>query len=326
MTTNGMAQDRPLGGVGSRIKLSRKVRNNLKAYLFVLPWIISLVSFVAFPTIASFYWSLTKYDVLNPPRWAGLTNFRVMFTEDPLYWKSVWNTLYYTFFAVTLGQAVSLFLALLLNRAGRLTGFYRTAFYLPNLMPYVAGTLLTMLILDPRLGLVNILLDTIGLPKPGWFKSATWSKPALILFSLWRDTGPAMLIYLAALKDVPQSLIEAAEMDGANRWQRFRNVIIPMITPAIFFNLVLSVINSFQIFSQAFVAGSGQGSSAAGNVGPLNSLLVNMIHIYRSAFRYFDMGYASAMALVMFVTLVVITLFFVRTSNFWVFYEAGERR
>ncbi len=306
--------------------LSRQARNNLKAYLFVAPWIVSLVAFVAFPTIASFYWSLTKYDVLNPPRWIGLNNFQVMFTQDPLYWKSVWNTFYYSFFAVILGQIVSLLLALLLNRAGRLTGFYRTAFYLPNLMPYVAGTLLLMLILDPRLGLVNTMLRNLGLPAPGWLKSAAWSKPALILFSLWRDSGPAMLIYLAALKDVPQSLIEAAAMDGANGWQRFRHVIIPLITPAIFFNLVLGVIGSFQVFAQAFVAGAGQGSGASGAVGPLNSLLVYMVHLYRSGFRYFDMGYASAMALVMFVTLALITLFFVRTSELWVFYEAGERR
>lgn len=324
MTTTASRQSQPT--IQARFKLSKKASNNLKAYLFVLPWIISLLAFVAFPTLASFYWSLTKYDVLNPPRWTGFSNFRVMFTKDPLYWKSVGNTLYYSFFSVILGQLTSLFLAVLLNRAGRLTGFYRTAFYLPNLMPYVAGTLLTMLILDPRLGLVNIFLHTLGLPAPGWFKSAAWSKPALILFSLWRDTGPAMLIYLAALKDVPHSLIEAAEMDGANAWQRFRNVVVPLITPAIFFNLVLGVINSFQVFSQAFVAGAGQGSGAAGNVGPLNSLLVNMIHIYRSGFRYFDMGYASAMALVMFLALIVITLFFVRTSNFWVFYEAGDRR
>lgn len=306
--------------------LSRQARNNLKAYLFVAPWIVSLVAFVAFPTIASFYWSLTKYDVLNPPRWIGLNNFQVMFTQDPLYWKSVWNTVYYSFFAVLLGQVVSLLLALLLNRAGRLTGFYRTAFYLPNLMPYVAGTLLLMLILDPRLGLVNTMLRNLGLPAPGWLKSAAWSKPALILFSLWRDSGPAMLIYLAALKDVPQSLIEAAAMDGANSWQRFRHVIIPLITPAIFFNLVLGVIGSFQVFAQAFVAGAGQGSGASGAVGPLNSLLVYMVHLYRSGFRYFDMGYASAMALVMFVALALITLFFVRTSELWVFYEAGERR
>jgi multiple sugar transport system permease protein len=301
--------------------MSRQLRNDLRAYLFVSPWILSLLVFTAYPMLASFYFSFTKYTVLNPPRWIGLDNFTNMFTRDPLYWVSVSNTLYYTLISVPLGLVVSLGLAVLLNQQARGIGIYRTIYYLPSLVPVVAGTLLWLVLLDPRLGLVNQALDAVGLPKLGWLKSAQWSKPGLILMSLWASSGSAMIIFLAGLKDVPQSLLEAAMIDGANGWQRFRFVTLPLLTPTIFFNLVMSIIASFQVFGPAFVAG-GQGNT----VGPLNSLLMYMLLLYRNAFRFFDMGYASAMALVLFVVLVALTLLLVRSSNTWVHYEGGQRR
>ena len=312
---------------GRRSLLSRQLRRDLRAYLFLSPWLIGLLAFTAYPTLASFYFSLTKYNILNPPRWIGTENFVKLFTKDPLFWTTVWNTAYFTLISVPLSLAVSLGLAALLNQRRGGIGLYRTAFYLPNLVPAVVITLVWSVMLDPRLGLVNTALRAIGVPGPGWLRSATWSKPGLILMSLWSGSGPAMLIFLAGLKDVPASLLDAAMIDGANSWQRFRHVVLPLLTPSIFFNLIIGIINSFQVFTIAFIAtsGAGGGGSVAGTAGPLNSLLMYMVLLYRNAFRYFDMGYASAMALAMFVVLVLLTLVVVRSSNYWVHYEGGRR-
>jgi len=306
--------------ITGRFRLTRQARENIYGYLFVSPWIISLLVFTAYPTMASFYFSMTKYNVLNPPKWVGVTNFTTMFTNDPLYWPSVSNTIYYVLISVPLGVAFGLFLALLLNQNLKGIGFYRTAFYLPGLVPAVASTLLWMVLLNPRFGLVNELLSLLYIPKLGWLSSPTWSKPALILMSLWGTTGGTMLIFLAALKEIPQSLIEAAMMDGANSWHRFWVITIPMISTTIFFNLVMGIIGSFQVFASAYVA-SGTGGTA----GPLNSILMYMLYLYRNAFRYFNMGYASAMALVMFIVLVLVTLALVRSSSAWVHYENANR-
>jgi multiple sugar transport system permease protein len=300
-------------------RLGRQARENLKGYLFVSPWILSLLVFTAYPMIASFYFAMTKYSILNPPTWVGWGNFQVMFATDPYYWKSVWNTVYYVIVSVPLGIGIGLVLALLLDQRIGGIGIYRTLYYLPGLVPAVASTLLWMVLLDPRLGLVNMALRLVGLRPVGWLRSAAWSKPALILMSLWGGSGGTMLIFLASLKEIPQSLLEAAMIDGANGWQRFWNVKLPLLTPTVFFNLIMGIIGSFQVFASAFVAGSGEG-------GPLNSILVYMLHLYRNAFRYFNMGYASAMALAMFAVLVALTLVLIRSSNYWVFYQAAGRR
>jgi len=301
------------------------MRENVKGYLFVLPWLVSLVAFTAYPTVASLYFSMTNYTILNPPRWVGLHNFEVMFTKDPLYWKSVYNSAYYAGFAVPLQLIVALALALLLNQKVRGIGIYRTAYYLPALVPTVAATLLWMFLLDPRFGLMNAGLHLLGLPRLGWLKSSAWSKPGLILMSVWTGSGYRMLIFLAALKEIPQALYEAAMIDGANPWQRFCFVTIPLLTPAIFFNLVMGIIDSFQVFASAFVASGVSDSAYTGIAGPLNSLLVYMLLLYRYGFRYFEMGHASAMALVLFVVLLVITVALVKSSGRWVYYEGGER-
>jgi len=304
----------------------RELRKNLMGYLFVLPWIISLLVFTAYPMIASFYFSMTKYTILNPPKWIGLNNFKVMFTKDPLYWKSVYNTAYYAFLSVPLQLILALVLALLLNQKVRAIGFYRTAYYLPSLVPTVAATLIWMFMLDPRLGVVNAALRAVGLPRLGWLKSARWAKPGLIIISLWTGSGWRMLIFLAALKEIPQSLYEAAMIDGSNSWQRLRFITIPLITPSIFFNLVMGIIDSFQVFSSAFVAAGVSDSAYMGTAGPLNSLLVYMLLLYRYAFRYFDMGLASAMALVLFIVLVIMTTLLIKSSGRWVYYEGGMGR
>lgn len=302
------------------LHLSRQARENVTGYLFVLPWILSLLIFTAYPMFASFYFSMTRYNVLTPPKWIGLTNFHEMLFVDPVFWTSVSNTAYYVFFSVPLGIVFGLILALLLNQNVKGIGFFRTAFYLPGLVPAVASTLLWMVLLNPQLGLVNSFLELFGLPRVGWLVSVTWSKPGLILMSLWGGTGGTMLIFLAGLKEIPMSLIEAAMIDGASTWQRFWVVTIPMISTTIFFNLIMGIIGSFQVFASVYVA-AGTGASA----GPLNSLLMYMLLLYRNAFRYFNMGYASAMAMAMFIVLVVLTLFMVRYSRKWVHYEEANR-
>lgn len=301
--------------------LNQQRREAITAYLFVSPWIISLLVFTAYPMIASFFFSMTDYNVLRPPVWVGLQNFRKMFTEDPLYWVSVKNTLYYALLSVPLGLLVGLLLAILLNQKISGIGFYRTAYYLPGLVPAVAATLLWMVLLDPKLGLVNQALGLLGIPPLGWLRSAAWAKPALVLMSLWLGSGGAMLIFLAALKEIPQSLMEAAMIDGANVLQRFRHVTLPLLSPTILFNLIMGVIGSFQVFGTAFVA-----TGSANTAGPLNSLLMYMLLLYRNAFRYFNMGYASAMALVMFLVLVAVTVALIRSSSQWVYYETAGRQ
>ncbi len=309
-------QARPAGLKKPGFQMTRRTRESLTGYLFVMPWIISLLVFTAYPMLSSFFFSMTEYTILTPPNWIGFQNFDVMFSKDPLYWKSVANTVYYVVLSVPLGLGVGLGLALLLNQKIGGIGIYRTAFYLPGLVPAVASTLLWMVLLDPRLGLVNAGLKAIGLEPVGWLKSATWAKPALIVMALWGGSGSSMLIFLAALKEIPQSLTEAAMIDGANSWQRFWSVTVPLLSPTILFNLVMSIIGSFQIFASAFITGAG----------PLNSILMYMLHLYRYAFRYFNMGYASAMALVMFFVLVLFTLLVIRSSSYWVHYETSGRQ
>jgi multiple sugar transport system permease protein len=304
----------------SRFHLSRQTRETLTGYLFVSPWIFALLVFTAYPTIASVYFSMTDYNVLKPPEFVGLKNFQTMFFEDPLFWISVKNTAYYALISVPLGLLVGLFLAILLNQKLMGIGWYRTIFYLPSLVPAVAATLLGLVILDPRLGLVNEALGQLGIAPIGWFQSAKWAKPSLILISLWQGSGGAMLIFLAALKEIPQSLMDAAMIDGASVLQRFRHVTLPLISPTILFNLILGTIGSFQVFGTAFVA-----TGSANTAGPLNSLLMYMLLLYRNAFRYFSMGYASAMALVMFLVLVLVTLVTIRSSSAWVYYETAGR-
>ncbi len=319
--SNAVPSSGSQAGPSRRPVLSRQLRQDLRAYLFLSPWLVSLLVFTAYPMLASFYFALTRYNILNPPEFVGLANFDEMLRGDPLFWIAVYNTIYYTLISVPLGLAVSLGLAILLNFSVRGIGIYRTVFYLPSLVPVVASTLIWLVLLNPRLGLVNAGLEAIGLPRPGWLQSADWSKPGLILMSLWTGVGGAMLIFLAGLQDVPQSLVDAAMIDGANGWERFRHITLPLITPTIFFNLIMGIIGSFQVFGQVLVSG-GSG----GQVGPLNSLLMYLVLIYRNAFRFFNMGYASALALVLFLVLVVLTLLVVRTSNYWVYYEVGARK
>ena len=284
--------------------------------LFVLPWLLGLLIFTAYPVLASVYYSFTDYAVLQSPTWVGLDNYQNMLLNDPGVWTAVQNSLYYALLSVPLGLVLSLALAVLLNTRSVGIGVYRTLFYLPSLVPPVASTIIFLVMFQPKDGLVNQVLGVVGIPHLAWFQDPDWAKPGLILLSLW-GVGSATVIFLAGLQEVPVSLLDAAAIDGAGAWQKFWNVSLPLLSPVILFNLVMGVIYSFQVFSQALVVGGTTGE-------PVESTLMFMVLIYRNAFRYFKMGYASAQAVVLFVVVLAVTLVIFRTARLWVFSETDE--
>jgi multiple sugar transport system permease protein len=273
------------------------------------------VIFTAGPILASLYLSFNDYAIIAPAEWVGLANFRRMFTGDNLFWKSLWNTAYYVFAGVPLRIVFAFTLATLLNTGIRARLFYRVAYYMPSIIPGVASAVLWIILLNPRLGLINLVLSLLGIDGPNWLGSPDWSKPALIMMSLW-GVGGSMVIYLAGLQGIPDSLYEAADIDGASQWRKFWSVTIPLMTPTILYNLILQIIGSFQVFGSAFIMTRG---------GPLNSTLFYMLHLYNFAFQYFRMGYASALAWVLFLIIICFTLITLRSSQAWVFY-AGEKQ
>lgn len=288
-------------------------REAISFYLFILPWIIGFVVFTLGPIVASLGMSFTDYDIMLPPAIIGFENYREM-AADPLVYTSLYNTVYIVIFAVPLGMITAFGLALLLNQKVRFMAGYRTAYFIPSIVPAVASAALWLYLLQPQWGLVNAFLESFGLPGPGWLSSEIWSKPAIILILIW-GTGGTMIIYLAGLQDIPQSLYEAAEIDGANGWNKFWRVTLPLMTPVIFFTLVLGIIGTFQIFAQIFVLTDGMG-------GPQNSTLVYVMYLYRNAFNFFRMGYASAMAWILFVLILILTWIQFRFASRWVYYES----
>lgn len=286
--------------------------------LFVLPWILGLVIFLAYPVLYSFYLSFTDYSIVQAPRWVGLQNYETMFTVDTTFWTAVRNSAFFAVISVPLRLVIAFLLALMLAMDRKFMSGYRTLFYLPALVPPVAGTIVFMLMFDPRTGLINQFLGVFGVEPIAWLLDPMWSKPAIIILSLW-TLGADSLIFLAGLKDVPADVLDAAAIDGAGPVRRMMSITLPLITPVILFNLVMGVIGSFQIFAQALIIGGTNGE-------PLDSTLMYMVLLYRNAFRYFSMGYASAMAVVLFVAVLILTLAIFRTARFWVFYEGEESR
>jgi multiple sugar transport system permease protein len=294
------------------------------------PWLVGFTVFFGYPLVSSAYLSLTHYDLLSSPRWVGLANYRFLFEQDQQIWPAVKNTLWLMAFAVPLQVMFAFGVALLLTRARRGVGFFRTVFYLPALAPPVAATLGFVYLLNPATGPVNVILGHLGIEGPLWFNSPTWSKPSLVLLGMW-GVGNLMIIFLAALIDVPRHLYESALIDGAGPLQRLRWVTLPTISPVILFAVVIGVIESLQYFTQAYVAASiatGQAASeSAVNLGyPENSTLFYPVLLYTQGFRYFNMGYASAMAMLLLAVALTITLLILRSSRLWVFYQGAGRR
>jgi multiple sugar transport system permease protein len=297
----------------------------------MLPWTIGFSVFILYPMLASLYYSFTNYDLLSNPRWVGLDNYRFMFTKDPRFWQSMRNTLWIISVGIPLEMLVALGTAVLLTRPRRGARVYRTILFLPKMAPPVAAALAFVFVFNPVTGPVNQLLNTAGVSKPPlWFFSPAWSKWGLVFLGVW-GMGQTMIIYLAGLLDVPRHLYEAADVEGATALQKFRFITLPMISPALLFSLVTGVIYGFQYFTEAYVASiavAGQPTaSAAGNVGsPQGSLLFYSLYLYVKGFTDFRMGYASAMAWVLFVITMACTLLLIRTSRRWVHYAAGGFR
>lgn len=282
---------------------------------FALPWIIGMTVFVAIPLLVTFYIAQTKFQIIGAPKWVGLQNYEALWS-DPAFWKSAQNTLIFAAISVPLKLIIALGLALLLNRATALSGFYRTVFYLPFLMPAVAGSVVFMLLLTPNAGPVNIALEAMGLNPPDWLldpKAALWT---LILLSLW-PLGVETLVFLGGLQNIPKDVSEAADLDSPKRWHKLVWITLPLITPMVLFNLVIGIIYSFQVFTQAIVIGGTTGT-------PAEATLMYMVVLYRAAFRYFNMGLAAAMATVLFVVVLILTLLIFKTARSWVHYEGGE--
>ncbi|HET7628129.1 MAG TPA: sugar ABC transporter permease [Bacillales bacterium] len=292
-------------------------REEYQGFLFILPWIIGFLWLQAGPMLFSLYGSLTNYDVTSQMDFIGLQNYVKAFTIDPIFWKSLYNTMYYVIFSVPLTTLGSMLIALLLNQKIRGMRVFRTVYYLPAVLSGVAVYLLWMQLLSPE-GLINTVLAWFGIHGPAWLFDADWTKPALILMQMW-NVGGGMLLYLAALQGVPKTLYEAAEIDGASPFRKFLHISFPMITPVIFFDLVTSTIGGFQIFQEAYVmTDNGEG-------GPLNSLLFFNLHMWNKAFRSFDMGYAMAMSWVLFVIIFGLTLINIKVAPKWVHYEGGDK-
>lgn len=304
-----------MGGQNTRFrKLTVRERRNLRnGLLFISPWIVGFLGLTLYPIISSFYYSLTQYSGMGSPSFVGFANYQILSTKDPMFLTSIGNTLYMVALDLPAGIVLGVLVAVLLNMKIKGQGLFRTIFFLPSVIPAIGATLLFLWIFNPEYGLVNTILHFIGLKGPGWFADPSWSKPSLIILDLW-GVGGGMVIYLANLKDIPETLYDAASVDGAGAFRRFVHVTLPMLTPSIFFNLIIGFIGTFQYFTQAFVATSG---------GPNNSTLFYALYLFNQAFGYFNFGYASAMAWVLFVIVVILTIILFRTSWRWVFY-AGE--
>jgi multiple sugar transport system permease protein len=283
-----------------------------QAYVFLAPWIIGAVALTVGPMIVSLYLSFTDYDLFTEPHWVGVDNFVRMFTEDGRYLQSVKVTLVYVLVAVPLKLVVSLLVAMMLNTRAASNGFYRAAFYAPSLLGASVAAALVWRAMFTEGGTVNELLDAVGVHTPSWVDDPGYTLWSIILLTVWQFGAP-MVIFLAGLKQIPRELYEAAEVDGASPVRRFWHITLPMLSPVIFFNLVLEAIHAFQVFTPAFVIGGGRG-------GPADSALVYTLYLFQTGFEDFEMGYASAMAWVLLAVIAIVTAVIFRTARLWVFY------
>jgi multiple sugar transport system permease protein len=291
-------------------------RKALQGYLFIAPFLIGFVVFTAYPLLASLYLSFTNFNLMSPPQWVGTENYARAFTGDSLFWGSLGRTAEYALLIVPIGVALSLSAALLLNQGYPGTSIFRTFFFLPSITPVIASVLIWLWILHPTLGVMNYLLGLVGIHGPSWTQSTVWALPSLVLLGLWGTVGGSrMIVFLAGLQGVPKELYEAADIDGANVWQRFRNVTLPLISPTIFFNVVISIIGALSVFSVAYIGTQG---------GPNYATYFYVYHLYTSAFQYNLMGYASALAWIFLVIVLALTIVQFQLQDRWVYYAGGE--
>jgi multiple sugar transport system permease protein len=296
------------------MSLWRKVkrRENIEGWLFIAPVILGVLAFQFIPLLVSLYASFTRWDGIGAPEFIGLENFITLFTADSLFRLTLKNTIYFTAGAIPLTVALSLFLALLCNRKMAGSNFYRTAYFTPHITNVVAISFVWFWFYAPEDGVINGLLSMVGVDGPAWLSSSTWAMPAVIVVAVWQGVGYPMVIFLAGLQGIPQQLYEAAKIDGASAWHRLRYVTLPLLTPSFFFVLITSFITSFQVFGIIFVMTQG---------GPANDTNVYIYYLYQNAFSYGKMGYASAMAWILFILIATITMIQWRLQRHWVFYE-----
>lgn len=288
------------------------LRKNALFFLFISPWLLGFLIFNVYPLVFSIWLSLCEWDIIGSIHYVGISNYQQIFTEDTLFWQSLKVTTLYTFLSVPLNMVVSLGIALLLNQKIRGIRIWRTTFYLPSLISGVAVSLIWTWVFNPELGIINQALDMVGIQGPMWISDAAWVMPALIIMGLW-GAGGNMMILISGLQGIPTALYEAAQLDGANAAQRLWHITIPMLSPVLFFVLVQSIIGTFQTFTQAYVMTDG---------GPDNASLFYVLYLFRQAFKFFNMGYASALAWVLFLIILGCTFILLKTQDRWVHYES----
>ncbi|MHB0856255.1 MAG: carbohydrate ABC transporter permease [Anaerolineae bacterium] len=298
-----------------RLQARTRRRETLVGLAFLSPWLIGFVVFLLGPMIASFYLSFTQYKVVRPPVWLGIDNYARMF-GDKLFYHSLKVTLTYTVMSVPIGIVAALAIATLLNQTVVASGVFRTIFYLPSVVSGVSVAIVFAWIFNYRFGIINYFLSLVGIVGPNWLGHPRFALWAFVLMSLW-GIGGTVVIFLASLQGVPQALYEAAEIDGANPWRRFTHITLPMISPSILFVLIMGVIGTFQTFTTAYIMTAG---------GPSNATLFYLLYLYKNAFSWFEMGYASALAWFLFLIILVCTLALLKSSASWVHYEGSARR
>ncbi len=303
---------RAIGRLGSR----RRRHQAIEGYLCVLPWLVGFVCFTAGPLLGSLAMSFTSWEIISPPKWIALGNFQRML-NDPLFYQALYNTVYISLLSVPLQLCLALLIALGLNEKLRGVNFYRTIFFLPSQMPLVAGALLWLWIFNPDFGLANAALRAFGMAPLRWLFDVNLAKPSIVAITLWGGVGIPMIIFLAGLQGIPQSLYEASSIDGAGTWSRFWHVTLPLLSPVVFFNLIIGIISSFQgYFTLIYITTQG---------GPANATLIYILYLFFKAFQDFDMGYASSLAWVLFLIVVVLTGLQFLLARRWVYYEGAER-
>jgi multiple sugar transport system permease protein len=317
-----------------RVRARRKAawRRRRLVLLLMSPWIVGLVIFFGYPLITTVYFSFTHYDLLSSPKWVGFANYNYLFNGDPRIWPAVYNTLWIIAIGVPLQVLFAFAVATMVTRAKAGVGLFRAIFYLPTIAPAVAAVLGFVYLFNPATGPVNTILGHVGINGPLWFQSPSWSKPTLVLLALW-GIGNTMIIFLAAILDVPKHLYEAAELDGAGPLSRLRWVTLPTISPVILFAVVIGVIEGLQYFTEAYVASTvaapgaaGSAADPANNLGyPQDSTLFFPVLLYQQGFRYFNMGYASAMAVMLLIVSLAVTVVILRRSGRFIHYAGGLR-
>lgn len=298
-------------------RTSQRTRNTINGLLFAAPWLIGLTVFWIYPTLASAYYSFTSFNAVQDPTWVGFNNYVELFTDDPNFWAAAYNTLYFAIVSIPLAIIFAFTLAMMLNSKVKGQVIYRTIYFLPTLVPEVALAFVWIYLFTPGSGLINVPFEWFGIYGLCWLTCPEMSRQTLVLLALW-IIGQQVVLYLAGLQDVPQDLYDAADVDGAGFFRRMWNITIPIITPVIFFHLITSVIGALQFFAIPYIMTGGTGF-------PANTTLFYSIYLYKQAFQYFAMGYASALAWLLFMTTLVVTLVLFRTSRAWVFYASGDQ-